>query len=168
MSCFAYVFNQILSIKFALISILQCRLIVSQMSNTRCESFHWMTPIYVICIAMGLWLPFLERFMLYFLFIVTTLSHWHYGSSVVNQMCEHFNRICFSVHMRQPITSATSSSNLNPSTSPKANGDNIATTATTATTTLTTNNSNISNTAATTSLSSTTSDLEEDVSKKLQ
>lgn len=76
------------------------------MSNTRCESFHWMTPIYVICIALGLWLPFLERFMLYFLFILTTLSHWHYGASVVNQMCEHFNRICFSVHMRQPVEKA--------------------------------------------------------------
>ncbi|KAM7351846.1 ethanolaminephosphotransferase 1 isoform 2-T2 [Cochliomyia hominivorax] len=100
---------------------ISCRLIVSQMSNTRCESFHWMTPIYVICIAMGLWLPSLERFMLYFLFIVTTLSHWHYGSSVVNQMCVHFNRICFSVQMRKPVEAATTNTS-----SLKANGDNVA------------------------------------------
>lgn len=92
------------------------------MSNTRCESFHWMTPVYVICIALGLWLPSLERFMLYFLFIVTTLSHWHYGASVVNQMCEHFNRICFSVHMRKPSEiSSTTTSSL------KANGDKLTT-----------------------------------------
>lgn len=73
------------------------------MSNTRCEAFHWMTVIYVICIGIGLWIPLLERFMLYFLLIFTTLAHWHYGANVVNQMCEHFNRICFSVKMRSIV-----------------------------------------------------------------
>ncbi|XP_037959607.1 ethanolaminephosphotransferase 1 [Teleopsis dalmanni] len=82
---------------------ISCRLIVSQMSNTRCECFHWMTPVYVLCIAIGVWLPVLERPMLYFLLIATTATHWHYGASVVNQMCEHFNRICFSVKMRTAV-----------------------------------------------------------------
>lgn len=82
----------------------QCRLIVSQMSNTRCECFHWMTPLFVFCIFTSCWLPFFERFLLYMLFLVTTLCHWHYGYSVVNQMCIHFNRICFSVQMRNDIS----------------------------------------------------------------
>ncbi|XP_067620261.1 ethanolaminephosphotransferase 1 isoform X1 [Eurosta solidaginis] len=78
-----------------------CRLIVAQMSNTRCECFHYMTPIFLIFIGIGLCIPPLERVILYVLFIITTLTHWHYGTNVVNEMCEHFNRICFSVNMRQ-------------------------------------------------------------------
>ncbi|XP_055849045.1 ethanolaminephosphotransferase 1 [Episyrphus balteatus] len=81
---------------------ISCRLIVSQMSNTRCEAFHWMTPIFIILIAFALWIPFFERFILYVLLIYTTLAHWHYGASVVNQMCEHFNRICFKVTPKHP------------------------------------------------------------------
>ncbi|KAH8274071.1 hypothetical protein KR044_009875 [Drosophila immigrans] len=79
-----------------------CRLIVSQMSVTRCEAWHWQTPMYVVSILLSLWLPILERPLLYMLLIVTTLTHWHYGASVVDQMCEHFNRICFTVHKRVP------------------------------------------------------------------
>jgi len=81
---------------------LQCRLIVSQMSVTRCEAWHWQTPMFVLSFLVSLWLPLLERPLLYMLLIVTTLSHWQYGASVVNQMCEHFNRICFTVHKRVP------------------------------------------------------------------
>ncbi|EDW12396.1 ethanolaminephosphotransferase 1 isoform X2 [Drosophila mojavensis] len=77
-----------------------CRLIVSQMSVTRCEAWHWQTPMFVMSLLMSLWLPILERPLLYILLIVTTLTHWHYGASVVNQMCEHFNRVCFTVHKR--------------------------------------------------------------------
>nr|XP_044248636.1 uncharacterized protein LOC108055080 [Drosophila takahashii] len=79
-----------------------CRLIVSQMSVTRCEAWHWQTPMFVLSFLVSLWLPLLERPLLYMLLIVTTLSHWQYGASVVNQMCEHFNRICFTVHKRVP------------------------------------------------------------------
>ncbi|TDG44200.1 hypothetical protein AWZ03_009374 [Drosophila navojoa] len=77
-----------------------CRLIVSQMSVTRCEAWHWQAPMFVMSLLMSLWLPVLERPLLYILLIVTTLTHWHYGASVVNQMCEHFNRVCFTVHKR--------------------------------------------------------------------
>lgn len=59
-------------------------------------------PMYVLSLLVSLWIPFLERPLLYMLLIVTTLSHWHYGASVVNQMCEHFNRVCFTVHKRVP------------------------------------------------------------------
>ncbi|XP_030562088.1 ethanolaminephosphotransferase 1 [Drosophila novamexicana] len=77
-----------------------CRLIVSQMSVTRAEAWHWQTPMFVLSMLVSLWLPALERPLLYTLLIVTTLTHWHYGASVVNQMCEHFNRVCFTVHKR--------------------------------------------------------------------
>ncbi|XP_033167940.1 ethanolaminephosphotransferase 1 [Drosophila mauritiana] len=79
-----------------------CRLIVSQMSVTRCEAWHWQTPMFVLSFLTSLWIPLLERPLLYLLLIVTTLSHWQYGASVVNQMCEHFNRVCFTVHKRVP------------------------------------------------------------------
>uniref|UniRef100_A0A1I8PWB6 Ethanolaminephosphotransferase 1 n=1 Tax=Stomoxys calcitrans TaxID=35570 RepID=A0A1I8PWB6_STOCA len=108
---------------------ISCRLIVAQMSNTRCESFHWMTPIYVLFIALGLWIPFLERFLLYVLFILTTLSHWHYGASVVNQMCEHFNRICFSVHMRKPMVDKAKSNGQSSTASMMATTNNVTTAA---------------------------------------
>jgi len=81
---------------------ISCRLIVSQMSNTRCEIFHWMTPIYILSIGFGIYVPRTERFILYALLLGTTLTHWHYGTNVVNQMCEHFHRICFSVKLRDP------------------------------------------------------------------
>lgn len=81
---------------------LQCRLIVSQMSSTRSEAWHWQTPMFVMSVLLSLWLPSLERPLLYALLIVTTLTHWHYGASVVNQMCEHFNRVCFTVNKRVP------------------------------------------------------------------
>ncbi|XP_036215932.2 ethanolaminephosphotransferase 1 [Bactrocera oleae] len=81
---------------------ISCRLIVAQMSNTRCDVFHYMMPIFLCFVGIGLWIPLLERLMLYVLFVVTTLTHWHYGTNVVNEMCEHFNRICFSVNKREP------------------------------------------------------------------
>lgn len=80
----------------------QCRLIVSQMSNTRCESVHWMTPLFVFSILIGLMAPFLERLILYSLCILATLSHWHYGTIVVQQMCVYFGRICFGVTTVKP------------------------------------------------------------------
>lgn len=77
------------------------------MSNTRCDVFHYMMPIFLFFVGIGLWIPLLERLMLYVLFILTTLTHWHYGTNVVTEMCEHFNRICFSVKMREPTVRNT-------------------------------------------------------------
>ncbi|SPP82334.1 ethanolaminephosphotransferase 1 [Drosophila guanche] len=79
-----------------------CRLIVSQMSVTRCEAWHWQTPMFAFSLLLSVWIPLLERPLLYLLLIATTLTHWHYGASVVNQMCEHFNRVCFTVNKRLP------------------------------------------------------------------
>lgn len=63
----------------------QCRLIVAQMSNTRCEAIHWMTPFIVVSIIVSMYIPILERPLLYLLSILTTLAHWHYGTKVVSK-----------------------------------------------------------------------------------
>lgn len=69
-----------------LVFVFQCRLIVAQMSNTRCEAMHWMTPIFGGALVVCLYLPVLERTVLYGLCVVTTLAHWHYGVKVVSPM----------------------------------------------------------------------------------
>lgn len=79
---------------------ISCRLIVAQMSNTTSETVHWMTPLLAACFTISLVIPGLERFLLYALLIFTSLAHWHYGCLVVQQLCSHFNRICFSVGKR--------------------------------------------------------------------
>lgn len=76
---------------------ISCRLIVAQMSNTRSEIIHWMTPIFIGSVFICMYVPIFERLILYLLCIITTLTHWHYGSKVVQQMCVHFKRICFKV-----------------------------------------------------------------------
>lgn len=65
---------------------------------------HWMTPIFGLAVLISMYIPFLERFILYALCIATTFSHWHYGAKVVQQMCDHFNRVCFSVHPARPVS----------------------------------------------------------------
>lgn len=48
-------------------------------------------------------MPILERPIVYFLTILATASHWHYGAVVVQQLCKHFGRICFKVTKVEPI-----------------------------------------------------------------
>lgn len=79
---------------------ISCRLIVAQMSNTTSETFHWMTPILAACFGISLLVPRLERFLIYALLVFSSLAHWHYGAVVVQQLCKHFNRICFGVGKR--------------------------------------------------------------------
>lgn len=81
---------------------ISCRLIVAQMSNTRCETFNWMTPYLAFAFAGSLLIPRIERILLYSMLVFSTLTHWHYGTIVVQQMCDHFNRICFSVNLKKP------------------------------------------------------------------
>jgi ethanolaminephosphotransferase len=79
---------------------ISCRLIVAQMSNTRCESMNWITPYLALAFIGSILMPRLERIFLYGMLILSSLTHWHYGTAVVQQLCEHFNRICFGVTMR--------------------------------------------------------------------
>jgi ethanolaminephosphotransferase len=73
------------------------------MSSTTCETFHWMNPVLIVAFLISLFMPRLERFILYFMLIFSTITHWHYGTVIVEQMCEHFNRICFGVGKRRSI-----------------------------------------------------------------
>lgn len=70
------------------------------MSDTKCETVNWITPYMAIACFTSIYVPRLETFVLYVMLIVSSLTHWHYGTIVVQQMCEHFNRICFGVTMR--------------------------------------------------------------------
>jgi ethanolaminephosphotransferase len=80
---------------------ISCRLIVAQMSNTTCETINWLTSYLGFAFVGSLLFPRLERILLYGMLLFSTLSHWHYGTIVVQQLCEHFNRICFSVKLRE-------------------------------------------------------------------
>jgi ethanolaminephosphotransferase len=70
------------------------------MSNTKSETLHWMTPVLAVGFVVSLVIPSVERFILYAFLILSSLAHWHYGSVVVQQLCVHFNRICFGVGKR--------------------------------------------------------------------
>ncbi|KAJ9582705.1 hypothetical protein L9F63_022946, partial [Diploptera punctata] len=79
-----------------------CRLIVSQMSSTRCEIFNWMIIPFGSFVALSFVLPStggpsLELVMLYAMAVFVTVAHIYYGSSVVRQMCRHFRINCFRV-----------------------------------------------------------------------
>jgi len=80
---------------------LSCRLIVAQMSSTRCELINmFIYPLFgVVCSS--LLIPGLpeeaEMFMLYLLAVGFTLFHIHYGVCVVHQMANHLRIDAFSI-----------------------------------------------------------------------
>ncbi|KAJ8941713.1 hypothetical protein NQ318_023309, partial [Aromia moschata] len=78
---------------------ISCRLIVAQMSNTRCDAFNslFIPTIAVVAVSILTQSALLELFLLYSLCLVTTLAHIHYGTSVVQQMCRHFRVNCFTI-----------------------------------------------------------------------
>ncbi|XP_026464573.1 ethanolaminephosphotransferase 1-like [Ctenocephalides felis] len=77
-----------------------CRLIVAQMTDTRCDLWNWLLlPVIIasyICTVNPLSFA-QERFVLYAITVLVTVAHIHYGVCVVRQMCEHFKRDCFRV-----------------------------------------------------------------------
>ena len=85
-------------------SSLQCRLIVSQMSSTRCELFNWLLlPLTLSTLSAILCnLSHYELLLLRANGLLYTLLHLHYGVCVVRQMCDHFNINCFSLAKREP------------------------------------------------------------------
>jgi len=82
---------------------LQCRLIVSQMSSTRCEAINWL----LIPLAGSVGCIFLadmaskETTILKFLTVISVLAHLHYGICVVRQMADHFDIDVFSIKRRE-------------------------------------------------------------------
>jgi len=87
-----------------LFSHIACRLIVSQMSSTRCELFSWiLLPLILSTLSATLWnLGYYELILLRLNALLYTFFHLHYGICVVRQMCDHFRINCFSLEKRQP------------------------------------------------------------------
>lgn len=76
-----------------------CRLIVAQMSSTRCEAFNWffIPTSLVIIISLLIKSAIIELVLTYVLLVFVTIAHIHYGTCIVRQMCRHFNINCFSI-----------------------------------------------------------------------
>uniref|UniRef100_A0A8C4RAY1 Selenoprotein I n=1 Tax=Eptatretus burgeri TaxID=7764 RepID=A0A8C4RAY1_EPTBU len=76
-----------------------CKLIVSQMSSTRCQAFNWLLvpligAVFAVCNG------FVGEYEVQLLFALTTfvtLAHIHYGVCVVRQLCLHFRIHAFSL-----------------------------------------------------------------------
>ncbi|XP_046962744.1 ethanolaminephosphotransferase 1-like [Vanessa cardui] len=79
---------------------INCRLIVSQMSDTRCEAFNGLLVPYALalCAVLGLRVsPASELLLLLALTAAASLAHINYGTRVVQEMCEHFKISCFRI-----------------------------------------------------------------------
>ncbi|KAJ8721596.1 hypothetical protein PYW07_002371 [Mythimna separata] len=79
---------------------INCRLIVSQMSDTRCEAFNSLLVPYalVLCMVFGTAVSAgTELLLLAALCLVSSVAHIYYGSKVVQEMCEHFKIECFRI-----------------------------------------------------------------------
>ena len=80
---------------------LSCRLIVAQMSSTRCELINMFIYPLFGAVCSSLLIPGLpkeaEMFMLYLLAVGFTLFHLHYGVCVVHQMASHLRIDAFSI-----------------------------------------------------------------------
>ncbi|XP_055592627.1 ethanolaminephosphotransferase 1 isoform X2 [Uranotaenia lowii] len=86
---------------------INCRLIVSQMSDTRADLWnallHVLAGATLICIVpySALGLPELgpqhEQYLLYALALLVTVVHIHYGQGIVREMCNHFRIKCFKI-----------------------------------------------------------------------
>lgn len=73
------------------------RLIVAQMSNSRCERFNKMLPALFLAIIVSLLFPQAEVYVCTALVATFTLAHIHYGYVVVNKLAEHLNIKVFSI-----------------------------------------------------------------------
>lgn len=74
-----------------------CRLIVSQMSNTRCEILPWiLLPVTGAALLSNI-APNYDREIMYLLAIIAVGAHVHYGACIVRQMCRHFRINAFKI-----------------------------------------------------------------------
>lgn len=89
-----------------LFSNISCRLIIAQMTSTRCEIFNWVLIPLTFAVTLFTYPgwnaqtnKFLTReveiYSLYLLALIATLSHIHYGICNVRQICKHLNIYCF-------------------------------------------------------------------------
>ncbi|KAH3695887.1 ethanolaminephosphotransferase 1-like [Dreissena polymorpha] len=80
-----------------------CRLIIAQMSNTRCELVNWLlVPLFsIVIILCFLNLGVFEFYILTGYCIFALGSHIHFGVSVVKEMCKHFKINAFSIPKKE-------------------------------------------------------------------
>ncbi|CAH0581193.1 unnamed protein product [Chrysodeixis includens] len=79
---------------------INCRLIVSQMSDTRCEVFNALLIPYAAVMAVVFYSatsPNTELLLLAALCVASSIAHIYYGTKVVQEMCQHFNIECFHI-----------------------------------------------------------------------
>nr|XP_002125974.2 ethanolaminephosphotransferase 1 [Ciona intestinalis] len=90
------IFMLIISVLF---SNILCRLIVSQMSNTRCQVFNKFVFFIGAGFAVTLYFhnPVIENYILLTLAIGLTVAHIHYAITVVNKLAAHFGIKVFSI-----------------------------------------------------------------------
>jgi ethanolaminephosphotransferase len=77
-----------------------CRLIVSQMSSTKCEAMNWLLfplSIFVVAIFKLEYFKVRELLVLRSLTLFFVLAHIHYGVCVVRELAEHFKINVFSL-----------------------------------------------------------------------
>jgi len=82
-----------------------CKLIINQMSNTRCELFSIILVPLILATLLVLFIPGLtlklELSILYSLTGFVVLAHLHYGACVVHQMCGHLAIRPFHIKLHQ-------------------------------------------------------------------
>ncbi|KAG6453060.1 ethanolaminephosphotransferase 1 [Manduca sexta] len=78
---------------------INCRLIVSQMSDTRCEAWNGLVCAYGVCVACACACssPGSELLLLAAACLAASVAHVHYGARVVQEMCVHFKIDCFHI-----------------------------------------------------------------------
>ncbi|XP_015117334.1 ethanolaminephosphotransferase 1 [Diachasma alloeum] len=69
---------------------ISCRLIVAQMSNTRCELVPWILLPVGGAAVFSYVMPQHALATMYVVALASLLAHVHYGTCVVRQMCHHF------------------------------------------------------------------------------
>lgn len=80
---------------------ISCRLIISQMTSTRCETFNWLLVPVALALGLCLGLGWDEVLVIRLVAAFIILCHVHYGTSIVREMCDHFNIYCFSLRKPQ-------------------------------------------------------------------
>lgn len=83
-----------------LFSNITCRVIVAQMTSTRCEVFNWiLIPLSIVVglASLANIQGYYEVYFVYLMALLVTLSHVHYGICTVNQICKHLNIYCFTI-----------------------------------------------------------------------
>ncbi|XP_050541279.1 ethanolaminephosphotransferase 1 [Daktulosphaira vitifoliae] len=81
----------------AVFSNISCRLIVAQMSKTRCDGHNILLTFLGFAVVLSIYLPSIELLVMYLMTLLSILAHIHYGTCVVKQMADHFNIQCFKI-----------------------------------------------------------------------